>query len=625
MGGTAHFGKWSPSAERILTTSHEGIPKVWDAETGDQLLELAGHGGLSAEWSPDGARVLSYASQGEDAAVIWDAITGDVITQLPGHLGIVELARFSPDGTLIATSLGQVWDARTGRLRTTLPEYRDQLTRDSQLPVSWSPDSSAIGAGMGDTARVWDAATGEERLVLATGYQGRTKLWWSPDARMILTVSLDGSEAPILWDAVTGRQLRQLAHSAQLTQLADPWSDKGDRIALRDDEGRVTVWEAATGREVLKLAVHEQVNEVAWLPGDERLVTSDAFAVARIWRVSTADLEVGCRPECQLDELSRTLNGFGRRPAWSPDGARVARQFAYGLVRIWDVTTGAEVLRIQQADRGFMNAIAWSPDGTRILTLTSPTFGTNGELEIWDATTGTSLGKLAEDCGGWEARWSPDGRRIVTYGFGAPATVWDVETGEIVTRNTGHDPWSADWSPDGTRLVSGETWTAGPVRIWDPETASTLRTLLPDDFPYGTAAVAWSPDGTQIVAFDGEGNGRIWAAESGELHGELVGPSNLFGAEWSPDGSRILVGSSSGVRVYDTTTMKEILTYPTSYLAWGSWSPDGASIAITTFDGDLKVYPAWQSLEELIAYAKAHCVLRELTPEERARYGLAAR
>jgi hypothetical protein len=56
-----------------------------------------------------------------------------------------------------------------------------------------------------------------------------------------------------------------------------------------------------------------------------------------------------------------------------------------------------------------------------------------------------------------------------------------------------------------------------------------------------------------------------------------------------------------------------------------SWSPDGTAIAIGYFDGDLKVYPAWQSLEELVAYAKDCCVLRHLTPEERTQFGLPPR
>jgi WD40 repeat protein len=304
----------------------------------------------------------------------------------------------------------------------------------------------------------------------------------------------------------------------------------------------------------------------------------------------------------------------------------VARQFPYGTVVVWDVATGQETLRFQQADRGVMNAIAWSPDGGTILTLTSPTFGTEGELELRDAVTGESLGKLAQGCGGWEARWSPDGTRIVTYGFGAPTEVWDVASVELLVQNTVHDPWNAAWSPDGTRIVSADYLSqSGPVIVWDAQTGDTLLTLLPEDFHYGTGVVAWSPDGAHILTFSKDQLGRIWDADTGEQLASFAVPVDCYGAEWSPSGRRFLVSDQSGVKVWDAETLAEIMVYPTSSVTWGSWSPDGTSIATALWNGDLRVYPACESLEDLVAYAKACCVLRELTPEERAQYGLLER
>jgi hypothetical protein len=54
------------------------------------------------------------------------------------------------------------------------------------------------------------------------------------------------------------------------------------------------------------------------------------------------------------------------------------------------------------------------------------------------------------------------------------------------------------------------------------------------------------------------------------------------------------------------------------------WSPDGKFIAADN-SITLTIRRAWQSAEELIAYAKECCVWRELTPEERIQYGLPER
>jgi hypothetical protein len=48
-------------------------------------------------------------------------------------------------------------------------------------------------------------------------------------------------------------------------------------------------------------------------------------------------------------------------------------------------------------------------------------------------------------------------------------------------------------------------------------------------------------------------------------------------------------------------------------------------MAIGYGNEDLKILPAWESLEDLVAFVREHCVLRDLTPEERAQYGLPER
>jgi WD40 repeat protein len=138
-------------------------------------------------------------------------------------------------------------------------------------------------------------------------------------------------------------------------------------------------------------------------------------------------------------------------------------------------------------------------------------------------------------------------------------------------------------------------------------------------------AAAWSPDGMRIVTFGCDGIGRLWDADTGELLGTFPTATSPMFARWSPSGSRFLIGCCPGVDVWDAATLQKVEAFPAEDPnTTGAWSPDGRAIAIGYASGDLRIYPAWQSLEELIAYAKAHCVLRELTPEERTRYGLRA-
>ena len=49
-----------------MTDSRDGTAKVWEAQTGQELFTLIGHGGQvnSAVYSPDGQRIVTAGSDG---------------------------------------------------------------------------------------------------------------------------------------------------------------------------------------------------------------------------------------------------------------------------------------------------------------------------------------------------------------------------------------------------------------------------------------------------------------------------------------------------------------------------------------------------------------------------------
>jgi hypothetical protein len=101
--GTVRSVVFSPDGAKVVTASADGTARVWDANTGAEVLALRGHTGTvrSARFSPGGGRVVT--ASGDGTARVWDANTGATVLALDGHTGGVMDAAFSPDGARLLT------------------------------------------------------------------------------------------------------------------------------------------------------------------------------------------------------------------------------------------------------------------------------------------------------------------------------------------------------------------------------------------------------------------------------------------------------------------------------------------------------------------------------------------
>lgn len=148
---------------RVATGGERGTVGIWNAATGDKVLDLSKKESEldtdddNVSWvafSPDSGRLAAADWRGH--VLVWDALSGEPLLKFLAHQGRAYTVSFSPDGKRLV-SMGddgvlRVWDSYNGREILTLTGHADRVYH-----ATFTSDGSQIVSTSADgTIRIWD-------------------------------------------------------------------------------------------------------------------------------------------------------------------------------------------------------------------------------------------------------------------------------------------------------------------------------------------------------------------------------------------------------------------------------------------------------------------------------------
>ena len=271
-----------PSKSKFATTGQDGRLIIWNLLEPDtkNVIDIGTGWAENVSWSPDGSLIATSLSK---TVYVYSA-SGEELWRTSDHQSTVSTIAWTNKGELATACYGQVQflDGVSGKLIQKL-EWKGSL-----VSIALSSDSDIVACGSQDNSvHFWRRSSGNDSKM--SGYPFKpSALSFNNKGTLLAT---GGSEAATVWnfegDGPEGTSPLELDyHADAITSLL--FSNHSNRLLSGCRNGTVVLWEISPNNTPTKLGVGQVADTVAelyWRPDDRAVAALDRQGGVTIWRI----------------------------------------------------------------------------------------------------------------------------------------------------------------------------------------------------------------------------------------------------------------------------------------------------------------------------------------------------
>lgn len=333
-------------------------------------------------------RLLAFAAVGQ-RAWLYDAQTLQLRRELLGHTRVVTTAVVTSAGDQVVTGSWdgtlRIWSVTpppTDAVSASMPKGLVQFAGGSSPALALSPDATHLATVYEDNRfHFWNVASLQSGPLRELPVKDFSCAAVSPSG--LQAAFADHSGNVVVWNPVNNEAVA-LGRPCEGDYERMTYSNDGQKLALASSSGQASVWDMGTRQEVSHFLIDTKDTPMSLVlsPAKDKVLMGFFNGEVRVWQLNPVKLLA------QLSGHTHQVQGL----ALLPDGRTVVGT-AWDI-RFWNLTTGEPSRPTWRPAETMVFACQPSADGRRLLTGES-----FGPVRLWDLASGRELLRLDSDIG----------------------------------------------------------------------------------------------------------------------------------------------------------------------------------------------------------------------------------